>query len=86
MMRLRVKRLGSGQHPSEVVVAVTTSDDREEQVVVDELSLEGDGLEIGWPIDVRGNESLVELPRETVRGSWRLWVPSDALLSNEIAA
>lgn len=83
MMRLRVRTLGSAQHPSEVLVAARTAEGREEQVVVDKGSVRGETLEIGWPIDERDDRMLVELPRETVRGAWRLWVPRSSIVRDE---
>mgnify|MGYP000713441602 CR=1 FL=1 len=83
MPRLRVRQIGEGLHPSEVVVAVTTVDGTQEEVLVDNQSLRGDALEIGYPIATEGDRVLVELPRETARGSWRLWVPASALLETE---
>ena len=83
MSRLRIKRVGQGLHPSEVVVAVTTTDGTQEEVLVDNQSLHGDALEIGYPIATEDNRMLVELPRETARGSWRLWVPISAVIKTE---
>lgn len=83
MPRLKVRRIGDGLHPSEVVVAVTTVDGALEEVLVDNQSLSNDALEIGYPVATEGDRSLVELPRETARGSWRLWVPTSALTESE---
>lgn len=76
---MKVRRVGEGLHPSEVVVAVVTADGTEEEVAVDSGSLSGNTLEVGHPISRADDRVLVELPRETMRGSWRLWVPADAL-------
>ncbi len=40
-------------------------------------------IEVGHPITRREDRSLVELPRETARGCWRVWVPNDALVGQE---
>ena len=73
-MRLRVERIGEGLDPREVVVAVQTRGGREE-LAVDETSLRGTMLNVGWPVGQRDDDFLVELPRETFRGFWRVWVP-----------
>ena len=75
-MRIRVEKVRDGLHPSEVVVAVTTAEGRE-QLVVHKRSLDNGTLEIGYPIgeDKDLGQYLVELPRETASGSWRVWVP-----------
>ena len=83
MMRLRVESLGPGQHPSEVVISIRTAEGRSEQVVVDTSSVRENTLEIGWPIEKRDERMLVELPRETVRGAWRLWVDKANLVEEQ---
>lgn len=85
MSRLKVRRVGEGLHPSEVVVAVATADGPEEEVAVDSRSLSGDTLEVGHPISRSEDRVLVELPRETMRGAWRVWVPADALTEDRSA-
>lgn len=87
MQRIRVKRLREGLHPNEVVVSVATAGGSTEELVVHIRSLgKDDTLVIGYPIgrDEKSN-LLVELPRETVRGTSRVWVPSDSLVK-EVAA
>jgi hypothetical protein len=77
MLRLKVERIREGQHPSELVVAVTTADGQREELIVDQRSLTGDTIEIGYPVGSEKNRLLVELPRETLRGLWRVWVGQD---------
>ena len=78
-MRLKVERLKSAIHPSEVVVSVETVNG-DEHLVVHQRSIQDGTLEIGFPISSRDSQHLVELPRETVSGAWRIWVPSDSVL------
>lgn len=73
-MRLKVKEVGTGNHPSEVVVSVNTIEG-EEQLVVHKRSIEDQTLDIGYPIADHQSKLLVELPRETLSGAWRVWVP-----------
>jgi hypothetical protein len=85
MLRIRVKRVREGLHPNEVVVAVATTEGTEE-VVVHTRSLRNDTLRIGYPIGRDDKKNLlVELPRETVRGSSRVWVPEDSLIKEAAA-
>jgi len=79
MARVKVAEIGEGLHPSEVVVAVATNDGIE-NLVVDRLSLKDDRIEVGHPIRKHGDLFLVELPRETMSGTWRVWVHSDNIL------
>lgn len=79
-MRVKVQKVGRGSHPSEVMVSVRTVEG-EERLVVHKRSLHDDStLEIGYPINEENSNYLVELPRETLKGEWRVWVP-DTLVS-----
>ncbi|RWQ65430.1 hypothetical protein [Mesorhizobium sp.] len=78
-MRVKVKTLGSGGHPSEVMVSVKTMEG-EERLVVSRRAVESDTLDIGYPINHSDQKYLVELPRETLKGSWRVWVPIESVI------
>lgn len=79
MARVRIERISEGQHPSEVVVAVRTSGGGIEKLVVDRRSISDDTLDIGYPVGQDEGKLLVELPRESTRGLWRVWVDPDAI-------
>jgi hypothetical protein len=79
MYRVKVRTVGVGQHPSEAVVSVKTADGRQEELIVDKRSLEEGWLRIGYPLRSQAGQFLIELPRETMRGSWRVWVREDEL-------
>jgi len=79
MARIKVAEIGDGLHPSEVVVAVATNDGTE-NLVVDRLSLKDNMIEVGAPIRQHDDLFLVELPREAMSGTWRVWVHSDNIL------
>lgn len=74
MYRVKVRTVGDGQHPSEAVVSVTTAEGRQEELIVDRRALEGGTLRVGYPLRHQGGQFLIELPRETMGGSWRVWV------------
>ncbi len=78
MMKLKIREVGKGNHPREVMVAVQTTNG-DEQMVVHERSIHNGALEIGYPISEEANRYLIELPRETVRGAWRVWVPAETV-------
>jgi hypothetical protein len=87
MYRVKVRTVGDGQHPSEVLVSVITADGKKEELIVDRRSLEGrDSLRVGYPLRQDNDKFLIELPRETMRGSWRIWVKKDDLVPEEKAA
>lgn len=87
MYRVKVRTVGVGQHPSEAVVSVNTADGKHEELIVDRRSLEGrESLRVGYPIRRDNHRVLIELPRETMRGSWRIWVKEEDLDPEERAA
>ena len=79
-MKLRVRTVGEGLHHSEVVVSIRT-DKGDEGLVLGKRSLQNDFIEIGYPIRQNGDSYLIELPRETSTGSWRVWVDKSQLES-----
>ena len=79
MLRLKIKTIGVGQHPSEAVITLTTADGNKEELIVDERSITDNTVRVGYPVSQRGDQLLVELPRETLRGTWRVWVNKDSL-------
>jgi hypothetical protein len=88
MYRVKVRTVGVGQHPSEAVVSVNTADGKQEELIVDKRSLEPssegrdrDTLRVGYPLKSKSGQFLIELPRETMRGAWRVWVKQDELES-----
>lgn len=74
MYRVKVQTVGDGQHPSEAVVAVTTADGKQQELIVDRRSLEEGYLQVGYPLKSQAGQFLIELPRETMHGTWRVWV------------
>ena len=81
MMRLKVAPAGNGLHPNEVVVIVETMSGTE-RLVVPRQSIFNNTIEIGWPIRTRNDSFLIELPRETQSGAWRIWVPKTEVVDS----
>jgi hypothetical protein len=77
-MRVKVEKVADGPGPRETVVAIETINGREE-VIVDRDQVTAQGLDIGFVILAQRDKSLVELPRETLTGRWRVWVSSEAV-------
>lgn len=75
-MRVKIDNRSPGLHPSEVVVGLRTADGIE-RLVVHQRSISEDSLDIGFPISDESNQYLVELPRETQSGAWRVWVSKE---------
>lgn len=83
MYRLRVAIIRDGLHPTEVIVAVET-DQGQVSLAIDKESLNNNLIEVGYPVARRNGHVLVELPRETTSGQWRVWVEHNAV--EEVAA
>ena len=77
-MRVKRERQEAGPIPSETVVAIRTTSGSTEEAIVDSSQIDATSVEVGF-IGQRGDEVLVELPRETLRGRWRLWVPKSTV-------
>ena len=74
-MRVRVRSVGAGSRPQDVVVELTTAIGPQ-RMVIDNRSLEAGSLSIGYPLRRDDGFVLVALPRETDCGSHRVWVPA----------
>jgi len=61
------------------VVQVATANGPE-NLIVDKASVKGDSILVGSPLAAREDELLVELPRESMRGDWRVWVKKSELV------
>jgi hypothetical protein len=79
-VRVKTERQEAGPIPSETVVAIRTTSGSTEETIVDSSQVDATGVEVGF-IGQKGDEVLVELPRETLRGRWRLWVPRSAVVA-----
>ena len=79
-MHLRVTKLADGPGPGEVVVEVTTITGATEQVVVHVSGMVGDTIDVGHPLASGEEQQLIELPRESTSGKWRLWVPQSDMV------
>jgi hypothetical protein len=72
--------LANGPGPSERVVEIATSDGTEE-IVLHSSSLDTQGrMEVGV-LGCKEGRALIELPRESASGRWRVWVPLTALIT-----
>lgn len=84
MNLLRVKQLGGGMHPREVIVEIDTKVGPEQMpIFVNELR-DGRYVPIGYPVDTLNGHHLVELPSETARGAWRVWVKREDVVGEDL--
>lgn len=83
-MKLSVSTVGSGLHPSEVLVKVETRAG-DEEMIVDRTVVNDEKVEVGAILAKEEGYTLVQLPRETMRGAWRVWVPSQSVVEGAMA-
>jgi hypothetical protein len=79
MLRIDVDQVDDGLHPSDRVVTFQSADGEREEIAVDKSFVEGHTLSV-YPIEREAGRLLVELPRETARGQWRVWISNSAVL------
>ena len=83
-MFVRFTHLSDGPGPSEVFVAVQTVEGRREEVVISKRQAQTGFIDVGAPIAADDGNFLVELPRESVSGAWRVWV-SEAEVTSSVS-
>jgi hypothetical protein len=77
MIRVKITHRETGPIPSETLVRIPTTTGTEE-VIVHNSQASDDTVEAGF-IGAEADRVLIELPRETVSGRWRVWVPKTAV-------
>jgi hypothetical protein len=77
-MRVKIEEVGKGLHPSEVVVQIATVEGPE-RLVVDRSSIDDGSIDVENPVGRCNGHYLIELPRETIRGAWRVWIAKDMI-------
>jgi hypothetical protein len=80
VVKLKYALIAEGPGPSEAVVAIRKADGGNEQMIVHEPSVtKENGIDVAGAIAREDNRVLVELPRESLAGNWRVWVPAEDL-------
>ncbi|WP_298216871.1 hypothetical protein [Acidocella sp.] len=78
MQRVKTNEVVDGPGPSEKVATITTSGGIE-QVVLHSSALDSSNyMEIGF-LGYKEDLALIELPRESASGKWRVWVNKSEL-------
>lgn len=80
MLWLRVEKLMDGPGPGEALVTFSTISGKAEQVILNQATIEDNMILVGYPIREKEEQSLIELPRETLSGRWRVWVSKEAVV------
>jgi hypothetical protein len=76
-MRIIISNRRDGPIPSEAVVTIPTVGGSED-VIVHQSQADASTLEVGFISEKEDGSLLVELPRETMSGRWRVRVPRSA--------
>lgn len=84
-MKLKIKQVGPGLHPNEVVISIQTKEGTEQLAVNQRVLQEGLLKLDGFPVGSQDEFLLVELPQETFRGFWRVWVPKSEISEAQAA-
>lgn len=71
-------RVESGLIPSEAVAYIQIMGGDEEEVTLASSLVAGDTVTVAL-IHRETDRSLIELPRESTTGKWRIWVPNTIL-------
>jgi hypothetical protein len=77
-MRIKFNNRRDGPIPSETVVTIPTVSGTED-VIVHQSQVDADTVEVGFIRVKEDGSLLIELPRETMSGRWRVSVPRSAL-------
>ncbi len=85
-MFVRCTEIADGPGPSEAIVGIRTADGTQEEVVLSKRSIHNHLVEIGSPLLTESGKSLIELPRESLSGRWRIWVPASDVVEMPVAA
>lgn len=74
-MLLRYREQSPGPGRDEVLVEIQTTSGSTEEVIVHKSFVENGSVKVEKIHEADANV-LVELPRESASGNWRIWVPS----------
>jgi hypothetical protein len=86
-MLVRFTFIADGPGPSEAIIGVQTTGGQLEEVVLSKRHTESGLLNVGSPLLTRDQNYLIELPRESTSGKWRVWVPhSETVTAPELHA
>jgi hypothetical protein len=73
--------VADGLAPFEKVVHIRTTSGEWEEVAVPS-TLVGRATLIASVVGTKNSDALIELPRESAAGRWRVWVPTTALIED----
>lgn len=81
-MLIKCEIISDGPGPSEKIVGIKTYDGSEQVVLSGRTIISGGYVNVGEPLSSDEGLYLVELPRESASGRWRVWVPDSETSDN----
>ena len=76
LSKVKAEKISKGMIPSERFVLIRTAEGHNEEVPVHKSQIKNGYLLVSR-IHSEEDKILIELPRESSSGSWRIWVPRD---------
>ena len=76
LSKVKAEKISKGMIPSERFVLIRTAEGFDEEVPASDRQVVGKYLLVS-KIHEEDDKILVELPRESSSGCWRIWVPRD---------
>jgi len=70
--------VSDGLMPNEKIAKIETADGKSEVVAVSRKNIDGNKL-MAFEVGRQEGKVLIELPRESASGRWRLWVKESAI-------
>lgn len=80
-MLIKCTKIADGPGPSEATVSIKTVDGTPEEVILAQRLLKSDAMDVGAPLNVNPGQYLIELPRESASGRWRVWIPESEVVN-----
>jgi hypothetical protein len=71
--------ISEGLMPNERIAQIETADGKSEVVAVSHRNIENNNKLMAFEIERSHGRVLVELPRESASGRWRIWVKESAI-------
>lgn len=75
-MNVKCDLIAEGPGPSEAIVSILTAEGHREEVVLSRRVIKNGAIDVGAPLLHEDGRYLIELPRESASGRWRIWVPA----------
>lgn len=83
-MLVKCEMIAEGPGPSEAIVGILTVEGHREEVVISKRVFHQGTMNVGFPLNHDKNQYLIELPRESASGRWRIWIPESEVVNDRV--